>query len=53
MTRITSPRGGARGGATGLAVVATAGRQLGRAATVVDESHLDQKPKLGGVRISH
>ena len=25
----------------------------GRAATMVDESHLGQKPKLGGVRISH
>ena len=31
----------------------TDGRQLGRATTVVDEPHLGQKPKLGGVRISH
>ena len=34
-------------------MVATAWCQLGRAAAMVDESHLGQKPKLGGVRISH
>ena len=34
-------------------MAATAGRQSGRGAVVVDESHLGQKPKLGGVRISH